>query len=130
MRSNSERGETLLTETACILAVLALLRGPLFQRASAVESDAVYDTWGSFQLAIAQKFPPDYTGIAVQTRASTREIARLTPFFAEVMQDYSLRRNISMSYDRCGNSCEAIVRVSRTPLVSLHDTHFEPGLRI
>lgn len=110
--------------------MLALLRGPLFQRASAVKSDAVYDTWGSVQVAIAQKFPPDYTGIAVQTRASTREIARLTPVFAEVMQDYSLRRNISISYDRCGNSCETIVRVSRTPSKSLRGTHSEPGLRI
>ena len=96
--------------------MIGLLRGPLNQKASAVQSNVPYETSGSLGLSLAQKLPTNYTGLAVYSRAKIMQIARLTPEFAQVMQQYSQQSNISMQYSDCGNSCSATVKVKLSAL--------------
>jgi hypothetical protein len=95
------------------MSVVALLRGPLYQRASSVVSDVVYNTSGDLQLSIATNLPEGYTGLSRDSRASIREIARLAPDFAQIMQAYSLRSNVSIEHRECGTSCFTTVKVKR-----------------
>jgi hypothetical protein len=88
-----------------------MLRGPLNQRASAVQSNVGYETSGSLQIALAQKLPEGYTGISSDNRGHVLAVARLTLDFSQIMQEYSQRLNISMPHSDCGDSCKASVKV-------------------
>lgn len=83
------------------------------QRASRVESNVAYNTSGTIPLAVAQRLTEGYTGIARDSRAPIMEISRLTPEFAQVMQEYSERSNISITIPdhACGDSCTTSVKV-------------------
>ncbi|KAF2130904.1 hypothetical protein P153DRAFT_206499 [Dothidotthia symphoricarpi CBS 119687] len=102
-----------ITALACILSVVSLLRGPLNQRASHIESNILYNTSGTIPITVAQQLTEGYTGIARDSRAPIMEISRLTPDFAQVMQEYSERSNISIDTQdgSCGDSCTAFVKV-------------------
>ncbi|KAH5693439.1 hypothetical protein HBI44_148450 [Parastagonospora nodorum] len=99
-----------ITALACVFSVLALLRGPINQRASAVQSNVGYNTSGTLQLPVAQRIPDGYTAITFDTRSSTAMVGRLMPDFAQIMQDYSARANISMAHSDCGESCVASIK--------------------
>jgi hypothetical protein len=88
-----------------------MLRGPLNQRASTVQSNVGYETHGELRLALAQKLPEGYAGVASDNRGHILNVGRLTPDFTQIMQDYSQRLNISMSHADCGDSCQASVKV-------------------
>jgi hypothetical protein len=89
-----------------------MLRGPLNQKASAVQSNVGYETHGTLQIALAQKLPEQYAGIAFDNRGHSLKVARLTPEFTQIMQDYSQRLNISMPHADCGESCKGSVKVT------------------
>jgi hypothetical protein len=92
---------------------VSVLRGPLNQRASVVQSNVRYDTSGIMSLAVAQQLPTGYTGVRDDGRVRNRTITSLTPTFAEIMQEYSLRSNITMDTEAssCGESCSTTIRV-------------------
>ncbi|CAI9627555.1 unnamed protein product [Alternaria burnsii] len=97
---------------ACILSGVSVLRGPLNQRASAVQSNVRYDTSGNMSLAVAQQLPTGYTGVPDDGRVRSRTITSLTPTFAEIMQEYSLRSNITIDTgaSSCGESCSTTIK--------------------
>jgi radical SAM superfamily enzyme with C-terminal helix-hairpin-helix motif len=76
-----------------------------------VQSDVRYMTAGTLQLHVAQRLPEGYTGLSLDSRAQVAEVARLMPDFAQVMQEYSSRANISMAHADCGESCKTSVKV-------------------
>lgn len=98
------------------MSVVALLRGPLYQRASSVISNVVYETSGTLQLSIATNLPEGYTGLSRDSRASIQEIARLTPDFAQIMQAYSLRSNVNIEHSECGTTCFTDIKVEHSDL--------------
>ncbi|RYN53703.1 hypothetical protein AA0118_g9539 [Alternaria tenuissima] len=63
-------------------------------------------------LAVAQQLPTGYTGVRDDGRVRNRTITSLTPTFAEIMQEYSLRSNITMDTEAssCGESCSTTIR--------------------
>lgn len=99
-----------ITALACILTVVGLLRGPLNQRASTVETDVRYETQGSVQLNVAKQLPDGFTGISQTTRTSAKTTARLTSRFNSVMQEYSARSAMKTEYHKCGEWCRTSVR--------------------
>lgn len=107
----------------------------MYQRASAVQSDVSYTTTGNASVAIAQRFPEGYTGIATDSRATIMKIARLTPDFAQIMQEYSVRSNITVPHGDCGDTCTASVKVIITyfrclaKLILPKGIWFQDGLR-
>lgn len=60
---------------------------------------------------MAQTLPDNYTGLARNSRARIQEIARLTPAFAQIMQEHSMRASISIAYEDCGATCFTTVKV-------------------
>jgi len=101
------------TLQARIIAALSLLRGPLYQRASTIDTSHSETIQGNFDLNIARELPDGYTSSSVATRAaSTRETARLSAPFTEIMNEYSARSNMTLTYSECGDSCSTRVQVS------------------
>lgn len=92
--------------------MLGLLRGPLTQKASTVQSNVRFETKGDVPLMVAQKLPEGYTGVNMLSRAIyTRVTSRLTPVFNTVMQEYSTRASMTLEYPGCGESCVVTVQV-------------------
>ena len=91
--------------------MLSLLRGPLNQRASQVQSNVHYNTSGMLQLRMAQHLPDGYSGVDRYSRTPVYETARLTPVFTKILQEYSYNRDVAVDYSKCGKSCVATVNV-------------------
>jgi hypothetical protein len=92
-----------------VLCVVSALRGPLFQRASVVVSNALLNTSGVLTLHVAQLIPPYFMyqdGIATSTR------------YDEVYDSYIQQTPIQVDVDRevCGDVCNGKVKV----LLSTH----------
>jgi hypothetical protein len=101
---------------------MSFLRGPLNQRASVVATNVRHNTSGNMSLYVAQQLPTGYTGIIRMSRTMNRDTARLTPVFAEIMQDYSLRSKIIIDAQNgaCGDSCTLSVKVPIMSHVPVH----------
>ncbi|KAH7122819.1 hypothetical protein B0J11DRAFT_348368 [Dendryphion nanum] len=100
-----------ITALACIFTLIGVLRGPLNQRASTVETNVRFDTQGSVQLNVAQTLPNGYTGVSQRSRTSTKSTSRLTATFNSIMQEYSARQNMIIGYrENCGDWCRTSVK--------------------
>jgi hypothetical protein len=91
-----------------VLCLVSALRGPLFQRASTVDGNAVRHTVGKQELKVAQLIPPNFL---FQGSAGN-------PFlFDKAYNDYVERApilNITNNEKECGDRCEAKVKVRAT----------------
>ena len=101
----------LIFDLACILAMLSVLRGPLNQRATSVQSNVVFRTNGTVNLSLGQVLPVGYTGKGLQSRATIWETQRLTQNFSEIMNEYTSRSNLTLKHSHCGKQCSITVKV-------------------
>lgn len=102
-----------LHRTARVIALIALFRGPLYQRASTINPNhTVENANGTTELHIAQRLPDGYSGINVYSRvASTKETALLTPAFTQIMNEFSTHSNMTLDGDVCSAVCTTTVKV-------------------
>ena len=92
-----------------VLCLVSALRGPLFQRASIVDGNAVQHIVGKQELKVAQLIPPNFlwqSGVGDSL------------LFDRVYNAYSERApitiNITNKEKECGDSCEGKVKVRAT----------------
>lgn len=99
---------------ARLVALVSLFRGPLFQRASLIDSNYSYETQGSLKLLIAQHLPEGYSGISVYSRAAgTRDTARLSSAFTQIMNGYASRSDMVLEHEDCGDTCSVVIKVAQ-----------------
>lgn len=96
---------------ACIVVTASMIRGPLYQRASTVNSNVLTDINGTTTVTIAQQLPDGYTGHSTYSRAPVRETSSLTGNFTEISKEYTARTTIILPHSYCGNACDATVTV-------------------
>lgn len=96
------RGDKLAV--VAMLCLVSALRGPLFQRASVVVSNATRTTSGLQTLGVAQLIPPNFMFYSMA--------GRLTPF-DDVYNAYIERTPIYANFngEECGDFCEGKVKV-------------------
>lgn len=89
-----------------VLCLVSTTRGPLFQRASLIDSNAVLKTSGDQNLRVAQLLPPRYLCPNWSVTSTT---------WNSIWNSYSENAPIGIRVDaeRCGDSCLGKVKVRR-----------------
>ncbi|KAI9869326.1 MAG: hypothetical protein M1813_000115 [Trichoglossum hirsutum] len=94
-----------LVALATVMSTVALVNGPLLQRASTV-ADLAPRAATDLQAQIITDWPGTYSGV-ITGRA--HQTAILTKNFVKVMQDYTNRVSIKMRYTGCDGTCSATI---------------------
>jgi hypothetical protein len=94
-----------------LLCLVSALRGPLFQRASMVDGNAVRHVVGMQELKVAQLMPPNYL-----FQGSVGNAALFDGAYNAYVERAPILANITYDEKECGDKCEGKVKV-RLPRV-------------
>jgi hypothetical protein len=97
---------------ACIITLLSVIRGPLFQRAITPVSGILVSHTGNMTLDFASNVSATYGAMSLASREPSNEFGLQAPNLREIIQSYSSNTNMSMDHPECGDSCITTVKVS------------------
>jgi hypothetical protein len=97
---------------ACIMTLLSVIRGPLFQRAITPVSGILVSHTGNMTLDFASNVSATYGAMSLVSREYSDEFGLQTPNLREIIQSYSSNTNTSMDHPECGDTCITTVKVS------------------
>jgi hypothetical protein len=91
-----------------VFCLVSALRGPLFQRASMVDSNAVQDIVGKQELKVAQLIPPNFLFPGASGAGNPLLFDRV---YDAYLQRAPIHINITNNEKECGDRCEGKVKV-------------------
>jgi hypothetical protein len=92
-----------------VLCLVSALRGPLFQRASMVDGNAVQYTGGKHELKVAQLIPPNFL-----FQGSVGNPLLFDMAYNAYVERGPIAINITTNEKECGDKCEGKVKVRAT----------------
>jgi hypothetical protein len=92
-----------------VLCLVSALRGPLFQRASMVDGNAVRHTVGKHELKVAQLIPPNFLFQGSVGNPLLFDVA-----YNAYVERAPIAINITKNGEGCGDKCESKVKVRAT----------------
>jgi hypothetical protein len=92
-----------------VLCFVSALRGPLFQRASMVDGNAVRNTVGKQEFKVAQLIPPNFL-----FQGSVGNLLLFDGAYNAYLERAPILINITNNEKECGDKCEGKVKVRAT----------------
>jgi hypothetical protein len=89
-----------------VLCLVSALRGPLFQRASIVDSNAMQNTTGKQQLKVAQLIPPNFL-----FQGSVGDPLLFDGVYNAYIERTPIHIQVTSNKEECGDHCESKVKV-------------------